>query len=578
MGTSMTDAANAGSHVLDFTQSINEEMEASVLLGRSINFQSVRQLTYNRDLEGAAKRTVELAKQAGFLHKMDTFQMNAFAKMSGYSVDQLTNMVQTSEQLEKIRRSGTPWQIEELANYEKMHKEIESSAKLRAADGMIGLRTMANQDRITQLTSKWNQFLAKAQQFLLPIIDKILGFVVKHFDAIKWVSIAIGTVWLANKILLGGWGTGLMISIRNLTSFLALSKAVGISQAFSVTRIGMWAARIGTAFSGIGAMLAGWGTAIMGGLSSIGAGLISAIMSPIALITAAFAAGFGIGTLLNKFKFVQNAAQAVWLVIFKIGDVISETFSRAWKGLKNGIISIGPMLFNALTRPWNLAFMAIIKFVPMVGKMIWAGISAYFNKWKTIGVEVFNGAKYLGEMIFNGLKSVAGKIISAVTSPFKHAWSAVKSLWGGHSPSQVGLSILQGITSIGEQMHSALTSPFRKGMDFIMNKIPGLHKIVDMIHGGMPGAVEKRAQAAYIPAVTVTPKGTQIETPNGKAVSASKEDKASSQAMSEETGQRMVALLEKILAKDNSLYVDGSLLSTKLARSIEFKGNFGVNK
>ena len=632
MGTSMTDAANAGSHVLDFTQSINEEMEASVLLGRGINFQSVRQLTYNRDLEGAAKRTVELAKQNGFLHKMDYFQMQAFAKMSGYSVDQLTNMVQTSEQLEKIRRNGTPRQMEELANYNKMRKEIESSAKIRAADGMIMIRTMANQERITQITTKWNQLLAKAQQFLLPIIDKLLGGVLALVD---WAPAIMACIYPLGKSLslLGGW----MTEGRNILSiFTAISSPLE-KMGGMFAKIGTWVFRIGIgiskfggaigkslgflgkflgffgeflgpigwvimAFQGISGLIRGWKSAeggffsklfgaIMGGLRGIIPGFDYIVGAFKWLATWAWKIEKFLFLWTNPIGWAIMGFQKFKKLFPETSAAIGDLFGKVWEGFKKIAVAgweVSKFIFKWFT-PLGLFIQGI--------RLIWPTIKSVFsNAWGAV-TGLFSGAGGYIKRIFTGMFSgltggldhllasivkgithLGGQIVSAVTSPFKQAWSAVKSLWGGHSPSQVGLSILQGITSIGGQMHSALTSPFKKGLEFILNKIPGLHKMVDMIHGGMSGAIEKRAQAAYIPAVTVTPNGTQIQTPNGKAASVSKEDKASSQAMSEETGQRMVTLLEKILAKDNSLYVDGSLLSTKLARSIEFKGNYGVNK
>ena len=39
-----------------------------------------------------------------------------------------------------------------------------------------------------------------------------------------------------------------------------------------------------------------------------------------------------------------------------------------------------------------------------------------------------------------------------------------------------------------------------------------------------------------------------------------------------------IGLLIKILAKNIDVNLDGSLISSQLARGIEFKGNYGVNK
>ena len=92
--------------------------------------------------------------------------------------------------------------------------------------------------------------------------------------------------------------------------------------------------------------------------------------------------------------------------------------------------------------------------------------------------------------------------------------------------------------------------------------------------------VETRAMAAYIPAVTVSPSGTKIETSSTpKPAVANGKDKSSAtlddvlDALNTQN-----KLLEKILAKDPNIKMDGQLLGTSLARQTEFKGGYGVNK
>jgi hypothetical protein len=479
MGTSLGDAAKSSRHMLDFTENINEEMEASVLLGRSINLQRARELAYRRDLEGSTKEILRISKSISF-EKLDPFQQEAFARATGKSVDELLKMVQTDRQLQQIKRSGTPQQKAELAMYEKMRRENEASAKARAKDAMVQLRTVTNQERLAQIQNKWNQLMAQMQRVFLPAIDKILGFIVNHFDAIKWISIAIGTAWLTNKLLMWDANLAGIAMGKNLGNVLFKLKPVSglfvrfAGSAWSIVRaIGMVVGLAGgAAWSGLLSV----GASIMGIIGSIGSFIMSI---PALAVAAAFAIGYGIGTLLNKFKFVQNAATKLWLFIFKMGDVISTTFSRAWNGLKK-----------------------------------WFGHSP----------------SELGRLIWMGIKAVGGSIYNALISPFAKSWGFIKSLFGLKSP------------------HKLETS------------------------------VENKARAAYVPAVTITPNGTQIETPAAKAAAQKKQESDASLGMTEETGKKMVALLEKILAKDTSIKMDGQLLGTSLARQTEFKGGYGVNK
>ena len=530
MGTDMNKAADAGAHVLDFTQSINEEMEASVLLGRSINMQRVRELAYSRNLEGSTKEILRLSKEHGFATKMDYFQMKAFAQMTGFSVDQLLNMVQTSDQLEKVRRNGTTKQKEQLALYEKMRNENEKAAKARAKDVETQLRTIGNQTQLVRLQNNWNSLMAKMQQVLLPVIDKILGFINDHFKAIKWIAIVIGGIWLANKLILLAQNSALIFQNALLLKNAIVSGNIwrglgtgfvkylpGIASLFSwlgnaLFTFGMDIIGLGgTIWTSISGLFVGFGTYMgtlltssLSGIVSAGAGAMAAAG---ASILAAFAAGFGIGTLLRKiFPAIDEFATWAWLKLFDM-----------WDGMVAGIKSIGPKVWRWIKWPFDK-----------------------FSEW----------------------------------------WYGVSGL-PGKSASKLGLSIVTGILSVGTMIFDALTSPFRRGIAWIADKIPGMSKFADKLRGGVQGMtkpLENRAQAAYIPAVTVTPKGTEIAKAKDKAKREGEKEKEESALMSEATGCKIVALLEKILAKDSNIHMDGSLVSTTLARSIEFRGHYGVNK
>ena len=201
MGTSLDASSKSSRHLLDFTENIQEEMEASVLLGRSINLQRARELAYRRDLVGSTKEILRITKSVNF-EKLDPFQMDAFAKATGRSVDELLGMLQADKQIENVRRSGTPDQQKQLKTIEAMRKANDATLKAQAKSVEIQLRAMGNQTQIARLQQNWNQLLAKVQQVLLPVIDKTLGFINDHFKAIKWIAIVIGGIWLANKLLL----------------------------------------------------------------------------------------------------------------------------------------------------------------------------------------------------------------------------------------------------------------------------------------------------------------------------------------------------------------------------------------
>jgi len=289
-----------------------------------------------------------------------------------------------------------------------------------------------------------------------------------------------------------------------------------------------------------------------------------------------------VGQIIMGFKFLKKLFSETFSAIGNLFGKVWGFMKKVW-AVESDIVKF---LFKWLT-PVGLVIQAIKMIWPAIGGVFskaWSKVSGFFHM---IGAafgyvrRLFSGGisgmihvfdHFLANMV-NGITNIGHKIVNALRHPFKTAWSGLKH-WMGHSPSELGQSILRGIQSVGGHMRGALTSPFHVGIKDIIAKIMEMKKHA----AAVSTSIEKRAQAAYIPAVTVTPTGTQIETPKAKGTAAAKEDKAASQVMSEETGQKIVALLEKILAKDNSLYVDGSLLSTKLARNIDFRGSFGTNR
>src|SRR5579862_1093612 len=84
LGTSLSASAKSSASLLNFTESVKSEMEASVLLGKSMNLQKARELAYHRDITGLNREIVKLAKEANF-EQLDPFQQDAVARALGKS-------------------------------------------------------------------------------------------------------------------------------------------------------------------------------------------------------------------------------------------------------------------------------------------------------------------------------------------------------------------------------------------------------------------------------------------------------------------------------------------------------------
>ena len=99
LGLSLSTTAKIAEGLLDFESSIRAEQEASVLIGRQLNYQRARELALNNDIAGATKEIVDqLGGEAEFT-RMNAIERQALAKSIGVSVSEMSKLVGQSDKL-----------------------------------------------------------------------------------------------------------------------------------------------------------------------------------------------------------------------------------------------------------------------------------------------------------------------------------------------------------------------------------------------------------------------------------------------------------------------------------------------
>ena len=91
-GLSIADSAKAADSLLDFESSIEKQMEASVLLGKQLNFDKARELALAGDLEGQQKAIQEQVMGIGDLSKLNVIQRRALADAAGMEFSALQKL------------------------------------------------------------------------------------------------------------------------------------------------------------------------------------------------------------------------------------------------------------------------------------------------------------------------------------------------------------------------------------------------------------------------------------------------------------------------------------------------------
>jgi uncharacterized membrane protein len=99
MGLSLSTTAKISEGLLDFESSIANEVEASVMIGKQLNFQKARQLALEGDIAGATKNIVDQVGSEAEFNALNVLQRQSLAKSIGVSVSEMTKLVKGSEKL-----------------------------------------------------------------------------------------------------------------------------------------------------------------------------------------------------------------------------------------------------------------------------------------------------------------------------------------------------------------------------------------------------------------------------------------------------------------------------------------------
>jgi uncharacterized membrane protein len=309
LGTSLEAVVKSGKSLLNFTDSINAEMNASVLLGKSINLQRARELAYRRDLQGLNREILRMTTEEFDYNKLDYFQQEAFAAAVGKSTDELAKMIQARDQERWIMASGTEEQKKQLMMLREMDKANESIANDMGKQAAETLKSRSNQSKIVELQSAWKKLTYEVVDALFPLISTLITVA----STIVKVSTPFVKIFLVSRMIMGVWkGIGGLLSV-----FPRL--AMGLARFMGPIGLALSAIYVGIKFIQVW-----YEKGFVEGIKSIGPILFDALISP-------FKAAFK------------------WL----FGSWLANSPSEIGKGIVAGIKASGSSIRDQLTKPFD---------------------------------------------------------------------------------------------------------------------------------------------------------------------------------------------------------------------------------
>ena len=236
LGTTLDTVASSMKSVLSFQDSLNSEIEASILLGRDVNLQKARELA----LAGKADEfAVELTKQVGSqaeFEAMNVLQRQSLAKALGINVEQMAKMVNNQE---KVRNLGDV--IAKQGGLEKMigREAMDNMGKIVADLQRVGTELVVSigptVSSVVGGFAKFTKFLSESKM-LMPAIVGLMGVMAAKSLATAYsqliISSALSGVGVGSMIIAGLAVSALLAGLGSLPSFQDLPT----NQSANITR------------------------------------------------------------------------------------------------------------------------------------------------------------------------------------------------------------------------------------------------------------------------------------------------------------------------------------------------------
>ena len=447
LGTDMNKIVSSQRKLLDYSSSINDELEASALLGRSISFQKARQLAYDGDIAGAAKATLDTVKKAGDFEKMSVYQREALAKASGMELKDLSKMIAVDKQRDAILLNGTDEQKKKLRAQEEELEKMKKMASLDDDDLVRQNEKVLMQQKmqglVAQLANMWDSIKLAIGSVLEPIIRVVVGILVPAFR------------------IIGSLVEGLISPFADM--YDEISNMVGEGNEFKqfMEEVGfVLETYVLPTFKFVGMLIS---TVIVGALKLVG-GLIGSIF----------------GTIVSLFDPAVDVGDALLSGLTAVKDSVLEAivypFKKAWNWLMDTFMGKSPSELG----------LSIVKGISSIGSMLIDALLWPFKKVLKFLSTIFSGDGKLGTSIVDGIKSVGGMLMDALIWPFRTAFNFISGIFGGDG--DLGDTIIDGVKSIAGFVFDVLTWPHRKLLDFVTGLFGGDGDIVGTMIDGIKTA------------------------------------------------------------------------------------------
>jgi hypothetical protein len=184
LGMEMSQLESSAESLLNFEQSIEDELSAELLLGKNLNLERARTAALNNDIAGLAEEINKQIGDSAEYSKMNRIQQDALAKSVGMNREELAQTLFTQEQLAGL--SGEEAERKQALLDARIEEVGLAQAQRELENG--SLEDLENQQSISE---RFNDQMLQLKEILvngiLPPFVAIGGFLAEHMGIVKTI-------------------------------------------------------------------------------------------------------------------------------------------------------------------------------------------------------------------------------------------------------------------------------------------------------------------------------------------------------------------------------------------------------
>jgi hypothetical protein len=239
MGLTLSEVAGISSNLLDFENSIANEMEAEILLGRDLELDRLRLAAATGDQATLAEELNRLTREGVDFGEMNVFQQEAFAKSLGMSREELANSISQQEVLNKLGMDGSDASIKaKFLEIEAMEDGEEKTRRMAELMKVEGAKEITRQQKNSSLQEKQIELLQEmsesmgdfgdALQPITTFFEKLLNII--NAAGVNFMSFAVkvtSKMKALGKFIMGAFEPLVKLPQNAVARFSKLGKFIG---------------------------------------------------------------------------------------------------------------------------------------------------------------------------------------------------------------------------------------------------------------------------------------------------------------------------------------------------------------